>query len=213
MLYDNIFKKYNKIEWKKELTLVIPSSINDTCIQSFKAKNSNVHMCEKHLHINPQFISRKGMFHIRNKGSGYDFQSLDPTSIDLRGMKFEQKNVSLNHFFGSLPSLKTIIGLNDALKDTETVTSMANMFSGCRSLEQIDITANFELLSQDFCYMFYECEKLQKINIPNIQQNNPNGNFDVSCIIDSAAALTNVNLWTFLKNNQDKLPEKLQNLI
>ena len=211
-LYENVFRKYPAIKWKKELTLVIPSVIDKNEINYFKATNDNVRLNEYHLYINPQFINSDLKFHIREKGNVYDFQDLDPTSIDLRGMRFVD-GVDLNHFFGSLYNLKTIIGLNDALKGVKNVKDIANMFAGCRSLEEININADFELQSHDYSYMFYDCKKLKTINIPNIKHNGKEDSINVNCVIAYDDNLETVKLWQFIKDNKDKLPKKLQDLM
>ena len=72
---------------------------------------------------------------------------------------------SLSKFFRSLTKLETITGLE--YLNTEKVTDMSNMFSGCSALLSLDVrnfnTANVTNMS----YMFSNCSSLTSLDVTN----------------------------------------------
>ena len=70
---------------------------------------------------------------------------------------------SLYCFFKRLPKLETITGLE--YLNTEKVTDMCYMFSGCSSLTSLDVTHFNTANVTDMGYMFLSCSKLSSLDV------------------------------------------------
>ncbi|MQN74839.1 BspA family leucine-rich repeat surface protein [Segatella copri] len=72
---------------------------------------------------------------------------------------------SLNGFFTYLEKLETITGLE--YLNTEKVTDMCNMFSGCSKLTSLDVSKFNTVNVTDMSGMFNNCSKLPSLDVTN----------------------------------------------
>ena len=77
---------------------------------------------------------------------------------------------SLSEFFRSLTNLETITGLE--YLNTENVTDMNYMFSGCSKLSSLDVTHFNTAKVTNMGYMFYSCSKLTSLDVTNFNTAN-----------------------------------------
>ena len=77
---------------------------------------------------------------------------------------------SLYCFFKRLPKLETITGLE--YLNTEKVTDMCYMFSGCSSLTSLDVTHFNTAKVTDMCYMFSYCSSLTSLDVTHFNTAN-----------------------------------------
>ena len=77
---------------------------------------------------------------------------------------------SLYCFFKKLTKLETITGLE--YLNTEKVTDMGYMFSGCSSLTSLDVTHFNTAKVTDMCYMFSYCSSLTSLDVTHFNTAN-----------------------------------------
>lgn len=98
---------------------------------------------------------------------------------------------SMNSLFSGCNSLES---LDLSSFQTENVTDMGRMFSGCHSLKTLDLSSFNTALVGDMCYMFYDCRSLTSIDlVPFITANVT----DVSRMFGRCHNLTYANLSRF----------------
>ena len=74
-------------------------------------------------------------------------------------------SLTTNSWFSDLKALTTIEGLQNL--NTSEVTDMRNMFSGCSSLTELNVS-NFNTSKvTDMSLMFYDCSGLKELNVSN----------------------------------------------
>ena len=104
----------------------------------------------------------------------------------------EYRPTSTFYLFGECKALKEIDGI--AYLNTEQVTDMRFMFSGCRSLTSLDLS-NFNTKQvTDMSCMFEDCSSLKSLNLSNFntsQVTNMHGMFS------SCSSLKSINLSNF----------------
>ena len=75
-------------------------------------------------------------------------------------------------FLNGIFEKTTHVSISVIACDTEEVTNMGYMFSGCNSLENLDIS-NFNTIKvTNMCSMFYNCCRLKEINLKNFNTEN-----------------------------------------
>ena len=109
--------------------------------------------------------------------------------IQSDGEVFANYYCNIFQMFDSLKTIKNIKLLN-----TSNVTSMAFMFSGCKSLESIDIT-NFNTSTvKNMRWMFANCQKLTTINLKEIDTSQVT---DMSYMFQNCSSLANLDVSSF----------------
>ncbi|MBP5503231.1 MAG: BspA family leucine-rich repeat surface protein [Bacteroidales bacterium] len=101
---------------------------------------------------------------IRLNGNGYsEHQDNDFETVIFHSSFANARPNSCAFWFHCSPKLRKIEGIN--YLNTEAVTSMINMFSGCKTLENLDVS-NFDTKEvTDMAHMFNDCEKIQSLNV------------------------------------------------
>ena len=99
---------------------------------------------------------------------------------------------SLSEFFRSLTNLETITGLE--YLNTEKVTDMSFMFSGCSKLTSLDVTKFNTGKVTDMSYMFYGCSKLTSLDVTHFNTANVT---DMSYMFKSCLILTSLDVTHF----------------
>ena len=96
----------------------------------------------------------------------YDLSGIETTNI--KNIVFDESfktyaPTSLEHFFAGCSTLETISGLE--YLNTEKVTNMSGMFSGCHRLSSLDLSKfNTEKVT-NMSGMFYGCQKLSSLDL------------------------------------------------
>lgn len=94
-----------------------------------------------------------------------DYKS-DIKAVEILGdVNFSTPNTSLNGFFQDFNRCNKIIGLNHI--NLTNVTSIENMFSGCSSLTELDLS-NWTLDGITISGMLFNCSKLDKFIAPTL---------------------------------------------
>ena len=99
---------------------------------------------------------------------------------------------SLYRFFRNLPKLETITGLE--YLNTEKVTKMYSMFSGCSSLTSLDVTHFNTANVTDLSYMFSSCSSLTSLDVTHFNTANVT---DMSYMFYSCSSLTSLDVTHF----------------
>ena len=82
--------------------------------------------------------------------------------------------------------------------DTSNITSMYDMFSGCSSLQTLDLS-NFDTSKvTNMSYMFNNCQKLTTLDLSNFDTSNVT---NMSDMFDYCQQLTNINISSFNTSN------------
>ena len=141
-----------------------------------------------------------------------DFQELVPWSEDVRlsvskavfDPSFKDfKPVSCACWFYGLENLTTILGMKEYL-NTEKVTSMHSMFSGCEKLTSIDVM-NFNTANvQDMGGMFAGCSSLISIDVSHF---NTEKVTDMSGMFILCDNLTSIDVTNFKTANAQDMSE------
>ena len=108
---------------------------------------------------------------------------------------------SLYCFFKRLPKLETITGLE--YLNTEKVTDMCYMFSGCSSLTSLDVTHFNTAKVTDMCYMFSYCSSLTSLDVTHFNTANVTdmGSMFLSCSKLSSLDVSHFNTAKVTKMN------------
>ena len=109
---------------------------------------------------------------------------------------------SLYCFFKRLPKLETITGLE--YLNTEKVTDMCYMFSGCSSLTSLDVTHFNTAKVTDMCYMFAYCSSLTSLDVTHFNTANVTdmGSMFLSCSKLSSLDVSHFNTAKVTKMNR-----------
>ncbi len=93
----------------------------------------------------------------------YEFRALEEINFDI--VRYARLRVSISRIFSNCKSLSNISNLINKF-DTENVTDMSYMFSGCESLTSLDIS-NFNMGKvNDMGNMFASCNSLTTLKAP-----------------------------------------------
>ena len=99
-------------------------------------------------------------------------------------------------WFSGCENLKTIIGINK-LK-TDSVTNMASMFFGCRSLTTLDLSSFNTSKVTDMNGMFYGCSSLTSLDLSNFNTSNVT---DMQNMFSYCSSLLSLDLSSFNTSN------------
>ena len=99
---------------------------------------------------------------------------------------------ALYNFFKDLTKLETITGLE--YLNTEKVTKMYSMFSGCSSLTSLDVTHFNTANVTDLSYMFDNCSSLTSLDVTHFNTANVT---DMSYMFYSCSSLTSLDVTHF----------------
>lgn len=130
----------------------------------------------------------------RFKGYASDIKKavIDASFKDCTTLKSTRRMFFSGNAANPLVNLTEITGMEN-LK-TENVTSMEEMFYGCRALETLDLS-NFDTRNvTDMKYMFDDCESLKAVNLSSFNTENVN---DYNGMFNKCVNLTIVNLSNF----------------
>ena len=105
-------------------------------------------------------------------------------------------NPNASHMFGRFVNLKAI-NFGDNF-DTSNVTNMANMFSGCRSLTNLDLSCFNTSKVTNMAYMFSGCSNLTSLNLTGFDTSNVTG---MSCMFSRCGSLTSLDVGGFDTSN------------
>jgi len=104
----------------------------------------------------------------------------------------EYRPTSTFYLFGDCKALKEIDGI--AYLNTEQVTDMRGMFSGCRSLTSLDLS-NFNTKQvTDMSCMFEDCSSLKSLNLSNF---NTEQVIDMCSMFNNCSSLISLDLSNF----------------
>ena len=99
---------------------------------------------------------------------------------------------SLSRFFRSLTKLETITGLE--YLNTEKVTDMCYMFSGCLKLTSLDVSKFNTVNVTNMSGMFYNCSKLSSLDVTNF---NTEKVTNMSTMFSNCQTLTSLDVTKF----------------
>lgn len=102
---------------------------------------------------------------------------------------------SCNSWFNGFSSLTTVTNLSNI--DSSAVTSMQNMFKGCTSLTNIDLTGLEANQVTNMSYMFDSCTNLQNVNASGLANNHST---NMSYMFRNCSALQTVNITGIFSN-------------
>lgn len=105
-------------------------------------------------------------------------------------------NPNASHMFGRFVNLKAI-NFGDNF-DTSNVTNMANMFSSCRSLTNLDLSCFNTSKVTNMAYMFSGCSNLTSLNLTGFDTSNVTG---MSCMFSRCGSLTSLDVGGFDTSN------------
>ncbi len=121
--------------------------------------------------------------------SNIDDTATNTLYIQSNGEVFANYYCNVFQYFNLIKSIENIELLN-----TSNVTSMAFMFSDCKSLESIDIT-NFNTSTvKNMRWMFTNCQKLTTINLKEIDTSQVT---DMSYMFQNCSSLANLDVSSF----------------
>ena len=94
---------------------------------------------------------------------------------------------STAYWFNGLKDLETFIGLE--YLNTSNVTSFKNMFKGCRSLKNLDLSGFDASKVTDMKQMFEDCSSLKNLNLRNFNTDSATNMGDMFCECSSLESL------------------------
>ena len=94
---------------------------------------------------------------------------------------------STAYWFNGLKDLETFIGLE--YLNTSNVTSFRNMFKGCRSLKNLDLSGFDASKVTDMTQMFEDCSSLKNLNLRNFNTDSATNMGDMFCECSSLESL------------------------
>lgn len=103
---------------------------------------------------------------------------------------------SLESWFRLCENMKTIVGLQ--ILNTNSVKSMASMFSGCKKLEEVDLSSMNTSSLEYMGNMFSGCEMLKKVNFTRFKTNNV---ASIGGLFKDCSSLTSLDLSSFSGEN------------
>jgi surface protein len=122
--------------------------------------------------------------HYEENGTPWDAVKTQITRVDFI---HEIKPISTAHWFQGMTKC---IEINCEKLNTENVTDMSAMFSGCKLLEVADVS-RFNTSKVTSLYdMFYNCRKLNRINVSNWDTSNVE---NMSCMFNNCKSLESIN--------------------
>ena len=135
-------------------------------------------------------------------------------SVDVIRRFKTGKVTDMSYMFYNCKKLEYIymdyIALNNIFFNTENVTTMRSMFNGCENVKDISLGEHFDLGKMlDMGYMFYNCKKLEKIDIITFDRDLVKANEvnDVSLMFYGCESIKNVDKFVKLINDS-----KIKNL-
>ena len=99
-----------------------------------------------------------------------------------------------NMFFGCF----SLTQLDVSKFDTKNVTDMCSMFYECRALTQLNVSKFDTKNVTDMSYMFYECQALKQLDVSNFDTKNVTTMY---CMFNGCQALTQLNVSKFDTKN------------
>ena len=99
-----------------------------------------------------------------------------------------------NMFFGCF----SLPQLDVSKFDTKNVTDMCSMFYECRALTQLNVSKFDTKNVTDMSYMFYECQALKQLDVSNFDTKNVTNMY---CMFNGCQALTQLNISKFDTKN------------
>ena len=115
---------------------------------------------------------------------------------------------ALYNFFKDLTKLETITGLE--YLNTEKVTKMYSMFSGCSSLTSLDVTHFNTANVTDLSYMFYNCSSLTSLDVTHFNTANVT---DLSYMFYNCSSLTSLDVTNFNTANVTLMSSMFRNCV
>ena len=118
-------------------------------------------------------------------------EKIQRVAFDPSFRNYAPKSCSL--WFYGLTNLKEIVGMKEKL-NTQYIEDMSQMFSGCKSLETIDLSGLRMPKLNDMGEMFYGCENLVNINLNDIYTEQL---LDISRMFQNCKSLESFDLGVF----------------
>ena len=133
---------------------------------------------------------------------GYPWSKRDSSSIknssNAKKVVFRDKlkaATSLMNTFYHCSSLTDIINFNNV--DTSNVTDMSQLFCGCSSLVNVDVSSMNTSNVTSFNRMFAGCSKLKKADVSNFDTSNVTGKDDMHNMFYQCSSLTELDVSNF----------------
>lgn len=137
---------------------------------------------------------------------GYPWSKRDSSSIknssNAKKVVFRDKlkaATSLMNTFYRCSSLTDIINFNNV--DTSNVTDMSQLFCGCSSLVNVDVSSMNTSNVTSFNRMFAGCSKLKKADVSNFDTSNATGKEDMRNMFYQCSSLTELDVSNFDTGN------------
>lgn len=103
---------------------------------------------------------------------------------------------STRSWFSYCSDLTSISGMENL--NTSNVKDMSNMFSGCESLEELDLSGFNTSNVKDMSYMFSGCKSLEELDLSSFNTSNVT---NMAAMFKSCSSLTSINLSSFNTEN------------
>ena len=130
---------------------------------------------------------------IKNKHYIIAFVEVQKNIKELGRYIISCTNNETNGLFIGCKTIKKIL-----LLKSENVTNMSNMFDGCSSLKELNLSSFSTNNVTNMSFMFSGCSSLKKLNLSNFNTNNV---IDMAGMFNGCSSLKELNLSNFNTNN------------